>query len=71
LRDETLSVLGIDNVDALRDGIPPLDHAAALAQAIAWLGERNPGERSLRLWPLLGGPASKRGAADRQSAEVR
>jgi predicted ATPase/DNA-binding SARP family transcriptional activator len=58
LRDETLSVLGIDNVDALRDGIQPLDHAAALAQAIAWLGERDPGERSLRRWPLTGDMAA-------------
>ncbi len=48
LRDETLAVLGIENVDDLRDGIPPLDHAAALAQAIAWLSERDPGERSVR-----------------------
>jgi hypothetical protein len=48
LRDETFAVLGIENVDDLRDGIEPLDHAAALAQAIAWLGERDPGERSSR-----------------------
>ncbi len=39
---------GIENIDDLRDGIEPLDHAAALAQAIAWLGERDPGEWSPR-----------------------
>ena len=48
LRDETLAVLGVANVDALRDEIAPLDHVAALAQAIVWLGERDPGERSFR-----------------------
>jgi predicted ATPase/DNA-binding SARP family transcriptional activator len=48
LRDETLAVLGIENVDDLRSGIQPLDHAAALAEAIAWLRERDPGERSFR-----------------------
>ena len=60
LRDETLAVLGIEDVDDLRDGIRPLDHAAALAQAITWLGQRDPGERSARsvvaapLTPLCG-----------------
>ncbi|MFZ0386761.1 MAG: BTAD domain-containing putative transcriptional regulator [Solirubrobacteraceae bacterium] len=48
LRDETLAVLGIADVDDLRDEIQPLDHAAALAQAITWLGERDPGERASR-----------------------
>ena len=48
LRDETLAVLGIENVDDLRNGVKPLDHAAALAEAIAWLRERDPGERSFR-----------------------
>jgi hypothetical protein len=48
LRDETLAVLGLEDVDDLRDGIPPLDHAAALAQAITWLGQRDPAERSAR-----------------------
>jgi predicted ATPase/DNA-binding SARP family transcriptional activator len=48
LRDETLAVLGIADIDDLRDGIQPLDHAAALAQAITWLGQRDPGERALR-----------------------
>jgi hypothetical protein len=49
LRDETLGVLGIDDVEELRDGVQPLDHAAALAQAITWLGEREPGERAPRV----------------------
>ena len=48
LRDETLAILGIENVNSLPDGIEPLAHAAALAQAITWLGERDPGERSFR-----------------------
>jgi len=48
LRDETLDVLGIEDVDDLRDGVEPLDHAAALAQAITWLGQREPGERAWR-----------------------
>ncbi len=48
LRDETLAVLRIEDVDDLRDGVQPLDHAAALAQAVVWLGEREPGERAPR-----------------------
>jgi hypothetical protein len=48
LRDETLVVLGIEDVNDLLDGTPPLDHAAALAQAVAWLGQRSPDERASR-----------------------
>ena len=48
LRDETLAVLGIKDVDGLRDGVEPLDHAAALTRAVVWLGEREPGERAPR-----------------------
>jgi predicted ATPase/DNA-binding SARP family transcriptional activator len=48
LRDETLAVLGIEDVNELLDGTPPLDHAAALAQAVAWLGQRSPDERASR-----------------------
>jgi predicted ATPase/DNA-binding SARP family transcriptional activator len=48
LRDETLAILKIKDVDDLRDGVQPLDHAAALAQAVVWLGEREPGERAPR-----------------------
>ena len=53
LRDETLAVLGIANVDELRDGVQPLDHAAALAQAITWLSGRDSDERSVRLVDAL------------------
>jgi hypothetical protein len=49
LRDETLAILQIDDVEDLRDEVQPLDHAAALAQAITWLGEREAGERAPRV----------------------
>lgn len=48
LRDETLAVLGISDLDALLASTPLLDHAAALAAAVAWLGERDPSERAPR-----------------------
>lgn len=51
LREETLTVLGITDVDALLDGVPPLDHAAALAEAVAWLGGRDPDEQAPRRLP--------------------
>ena len=47
LRDETLAVLGITDLDALLDRTPPLDHAAALARSgrVAG-GTRSRGERA-------------------------
>jgi hypothetical protein len=51
LRDETLAVLGIDDLAQLRKRTPPLDHVAALSEAIAWLAERDPDERSPRERP--------------------
>ena len=44
LRDETMAVLGINDLGPLLDSTPPLDHAAALADAAAWLAERDPAE---------------------------
>ena len=35
LREETLAVLGIENVNDLLEGVQPLDPAAALTQAVA------------------------------------
>ncbi len=48
LRDETLAVLGLDDLTPLLEAIPPLDHAAALDEAAAWLTERDPAEKSPR-----------------------
>ncbi len=53
LRDETLAVLGITDLDALLDRTPPLDHAAALDEAAAWLGGRDPAESTPREGALL------------------
>ncbi len=50
LRDETLAILGIEDLALALDRTPPLEHAAALAQAAAWLAERNPNERASRAW---------------------
>jgi hypothetical protein len=49
LRDEALDVLGIDDVGPLLERTPTLDHAAALAEAAAWLSERDPGEEAPRV----------------------
>ena len=48
LRDETLAVLGIDELAPLLEATPPLDHTAALAEAAAWLAERDPTEKAPR-----------------------
>jgi predicted ATPase/DNA-binding SARP family transcriptional activator len=48
LRDETMAVLGIADLDALLESTPPLDHPAALAAASAWLAERDPAEQATR-----------------------
>jgi predicted ATPase len=48
LRDECLALLGIAERGALLDGVPTLDHAAALAQAATWLASRDPSERAAR-----------------------
>ncbi|MGO9976489.1 MAG: ATP-binding protein [Solirubrobacteraceae bacterium] len=51
LRDETLAVLGIEDLSLLLDRTPPLDHAVALAEAAAWLAGRDPSERASRKRP--------------------
>jgi predicted ATPase/DNA-binding SARP family transcriptional activator len=48
LRDEALAVLGITEVGPLLDAAPPLDPAAALAEAAAWVAARDPAETSPR-----------------------
>jgi len=48
LRDETMAVLGISDLAPLLERTPPLDHAAALAEAAAWLAERDPAETAPR-----------------------
>src|SRR6516164_3935082 len=46
LRDECLVLLGIAEPGTLLDGVPPLGHAAALAEAAAWLATRDPSEHA-------------------------
>jgi predicted ATPase len=52
LRDETMAILRITDLSRLLEATPPLDHATALAQAAAWLAERDPDEAAPRD-PLL------------------
>jgi predicted ATPase/DNA-binding SARP family transcriptional activator len=48
LRDETMEVLGIEDLAPLLELTPPFDHAAALDEAIEWLAGRDPDERAPR-----------------------
>lgn len=48
LRDETVALLGLADLSPLLESTPPLDHAAALAEAVAWLAERDPVEAARR-----------------------
>ena len=48
LRDECLVLLGIAERGTLLDGAPALGHAAALAEAAAWLATRDPSESAAR-----------------------
>ncbi len=48
LRDETAAVLQIADLGALLDRTAPLDHAAALTEAVAWLAGRSSAETSPR-----------------------
>jgi len=63
LRDETVAVLCIEDLTPLLDATPPLDHAAALVQAAAWLAARDPSENSPRARPvpLTSSPSSSGG----------
>ncbi len=51
LRDETMAILGIDDLQALVAATEPLDHAAAFAQATVWLAGRDPTEQAPREMP--------------------
>lgn len=44
LRDETMAVLGIDDLAPLVASTPWLDHPSAVADAAGWLSRRDPGE---------------------------
>ena len=44
LRDETMAVLGIDDLAPLVARTPVVDHPSAVADAAAWLSARDPGE---------------------------
>jgi hypothetical protein len=48
LRDETVALLGLTDLRALADGVPPLDAGAALDEASAWVATRDPDETSPR-----------------------
>jgi hypothetical protein len=48
LRDETMAILGITDLTPLVGSTPLADHRAALADAAAWLAERDPTERAAR-----------------------
>lgn len=48
LREETATLVTDDEVAAARVGTASRDHQAALADATAWLGERDPVEQSVR-----------------------
>jgi predicted ATPase/DNA-binding SARP family transcriptional activator len=48
LRDETMAILGIDDLAPLLAATEPLDHAAAFAEAAAWLAGRDPTEQTPR-----------------------
>jgi hypothetical protein len=48
LRDECLALLGIAERGTLLNDVAPLGHAAALAEAAAWLATRDPSEFAAR-----------------------
>ena len=48
LRDECLAVLSVAERGTLLEGVAALDHAAALAEAAAWLATRDPSEHASR-----------------------
>ena len=51
LRDETMAILGIEDLQPLVDATEPLEHAAAFAEAAAWLAARDPNEQAPRDMP--------------------
>jgi predicted ATPase/DNA-binding SARP family transcriptional activator len=58
LREETMAVLGITDLDALLSHTPALDHAEALAAASDWLAQRDPEEQAPRATAAEFVPAS-------------
>jgi predicted ATPase/DNA-binding SARP family transcriptional activator len=48
LREETMEILGLDDLTPLLDTAPPLDQSGALAAAAAWLATRAPTEEAPR-----------------------
>jgi predicted ATPase/DNA-binding SARP family transcriptional activator len=60
LLDETLIVLGIEDLGPQPETAPPVDHAAVLAEAAAWLATRDPAEVASRDPVLQISPASER-----------
>jgi hypothetical protein len=56
LRDETMAVLGIEDLAPLVAGLPPVDPATALAEAAAWLRTRSSSEVAPRPDPLYTEP---------------
>lgn len=60
LRDETMEVLGLDDLTGLTEAIPPTDHVAALTEAAAWLAERDRTEVAVRrIWPIAADGAGR------------
>jgi predicted ATPase/DNA-binding SARP family transcriptional activator len=57
LRDETLALLGREDLRMQIEAAPAHDHAAVLAEAAAWLAARDPAEVAPRA-PVLIAPAS-------------
>jgi predicted ATPase/DNA-binding SARP family transcriptional activator len=53
LRDETMAVLGLDDLEPLIPDTPSVDHEAALTEAAAWLAGRDPAEKAPRTAPVL------------------
>ena len=48
LRDETMEVLGLDDLAGVLETTPELDHVVAMTDAHAWLAERDRDERVTR-----------------------
>jgi hypothetical protein len=53
LRDETMAILGLVDLEPLLANTPPVDHEAALAEVSAWLAGRDPAETAPRSPVLL------------------
>jgi hypothetical protein len=49
LREETMAMLGLNDLAAALASTPPLDHVAALAEAATWLAARDAVEQAPRV----------------------